>query len=102
MFNFINECLGLSEASFFVNIEGGRPKIVGDNLVKCSGIFAAAFSKVTVDFLNFYSHDDCFWGTLCINFTTHTGESNGVYFAAVSYNVVDGWKFKKAVDLKKF
>lgn len=97
LFAFIKEQTG-ENIYMSVNIDGKHPVIVCTNLAPQSGVFAAAFSKVEINFFHFDSTVEGFWGTLALSFTKHGGGSNSAIFGHFEYSVACGWKFMSPKD----
>ncbi len=91
LFTWINKELRTC-AKFEIDLKGRRLGIISPNLVENSGLFAGAFSQVTVDIFNFTKMESGFWGTVCVSYETFKGGSNGVVFGEFEWNEVLGWK----------
>lgn len=99
LFTWINKELN-TDVEFKIDLSGRRLETISPNLVENSGLFAAAFSQVTVDIFNYTPLENGYWGTVCVSYKTFKGGSNGVVFGEFEWNDVAGWKVVSYKDGK--
>ena len=95
----INQCLG-TNAKFAIRLEGKRPTIVNvDNLYNESAIFKSVIKEVNVDFFNYEYKDGNLWATICLNYQSWSGGSNGMQIGTVWFNAETGWTFESCKEV---
>jgi hypothetical protein len=93
-FNWINnEIFQISPPiQFEINLNRKKPAIICPNLADKCGIMGKVFSDVGVDFFNFDSTENGFWGTLNIFYKTSFNGGNGTLIGEFQWDKIAGWK----------